>query len=196
LNSVAGIQKEMEQTIVSTYANELLLVGIFYFIKMAKEIQLTQGKVAIVDNDDYERILSYGKWTYHKNGYAIIQKGFKNEFGSWCVKVIRMHRIVLNAQDGQFVDHSNEDKLDNRKTNIRICTQIENKRNVGIRKNNKSGFKGVFFWKDRNKFTSQIWFEKKKIHLGVFINPIDAARAYNDAALKYHGEFANINKID
>ena len=163
---------------------------------MAKEIILTQGKVAIVDTDDYERILSYGKWTYQKNGYAIIQKGFKNEHGNWGVNKIIMHRIILNAQPGQFVDHSNGDKLDNRKTNIRICTGVENRRNVGIRKNNKSGYKGVFFWKDRNKFTSQIWFEKKKIHLGVFIDPIDAARAYNEAAIKFHGEFANLNKID
>lgn len=161
-----------------------------------KEIQLTQGKVALVDDSDYKRVLSFGKWHYHKNGYAIIQKSFKNIHGTWCVNVIRMHRIILNAQDGQFVDHFNGDKLDNRKTNIRICTGIENRRNVGIRKNNKSGYKGVFFWKARNKFTAQIWFENKKIHIGVFKSIIDAARAYNEAAVKYHGEFANLNKID
>jgi hypothetical protein len=69
-------------------------------------------------------------------------------------------------------------------------------RNCKISINNTSGFKGVSFVKKNNTYKSAIKLNKKTIYLGYYIDPIDAARAYNDAALKYHGEFANLNKID
>lgn len=160
-----------------------------------KEIPLTKGYVALVDDDLYEKIISFGKWSFHQNGYAIIQKSYKKPDGKWGVSVLRMHRLVLNANDGEFVDHINGNKLDNRRSNIRICNGAENRRNVGLRKNNISGYKGVYFAKPKGFFTAQITFENKKIHLGCFTCPIEAARAYNEAAKKYHGEFARLNDV-
>jgi hypothetical protein len=191
LNGVAGIQKEMKQTIVSTYANELLLVGIFHFIEMAKEIQLTQGIVTIVDDDDYQYLNQF-KWYLlksHSNYYAIRTKRPEN-------KLIQLHRIVIKAKQGEIVDHINGNKLDNRKCNLRICTKSQNCQNRKISKLNKSGFNGVSWNVNNRKWVAQIAFNNKKMHLGFFNDLTEAAKSFNAAALKYHGEFANLNKID
>ena len=84
----------------------------------------------------------------------------------------------------------------NLKDNLRICTHGENLRNQKLSISNKTGYKGVYFSKERNKWCALIQVYKVKYHLGSFINLIDAARAYNAAAVKYHGEFAKLNKID
>jgi len=106
-----------------------------------------------------------------------------------------MHRLILNAPDGMQVDHVNEIGLDNRKSNLRICNQSENQRNRSKQKNNTSGFKGVHWHVVDKRWMATIKVDKKKIHLGSFRNPIDAAKVYNSAAIKYHGEFANLNEI-
>jgi len=163
---------------------------------MAKEIQLTQGKVAIVDDEDFE-YLNQWKWHCKINGnnfYAV--RSIKYTNGKYDKKIV-MHRFLLNVSNSRLhVDHVNNDSLDNRKINLRICTHDENLRNRKINLNNTSGYKGVYWHKIGKKWTSVIGINKKIIYLGLFINPIDAARAYNAAALKYHGEFANLNKID
>ena len=160
-----------------------------------KTIQLTNGMFTLVDDEDYERLVAMGKWYFSTDLYAINGKSYRKENNKSATVFVRMHRIILNAKPGEFVDHVNGDKLDNRKSNLRICTIAENTRNAGARKNNKSGFKGVHFDKSRGKFTAQITFQSKDIHLGRFLCPKEAARVYNDAALKYHGEFAKLNEI-
>jgi len=170
-------------------------MGFSYFIIMAKEIILTQGKVAIVDDDMFD-YLNQWKWFANlqgKNFYARTNiPNKKGKRGS-----MLMHRLILNILNSKLqVDHLNHFTLDNRICNIRICSQSDNLKNRKISINNSSGYKGVIHIKRNNKFYAKINVNKKSIYLGLFTNPIDAARAYNDAALKYHGEFANINKID
>jgi len=160
-----------------------------------KEIQLTQGKVAIVDDEDFEYLNQF-KWFANLQGKKFYARtnipNKKGKRGS-----MLMHRLILNMLNSKLqVDHLNHYTLDNRKCNIRICTQSDNLKNRMINKNNSTGYKGVVYNKSNKKFIAKIGVNKNIIYIGVFIDPIDAALAYNAAALKYHGEFANINKID
>ena len=151
-----------------------------------KEIQLTQGKVAIVDDDDFERVNQY-KWCYDGQGYAT---------GSVDGKQERMHRFILKAKHGQHIDHISMDGLDNRRRNIRICNNSQNHANTRLRSDNTTGYKGVSFIKRDNIFQAKIEVNGHHMNLGSFTNPIDAAVKYNEAALKYFGEFARLNVVE
>ena len=157
---------------------------------MSKQIQLSQGKVAIVDDGDFEMLSKMGKWNF-RSGYA--GKATKSSDGKY--KYLSMHRLIMDAPKGFVVDHINGDGLDNRKCNLRICTDSENLKNQGKRKANTSGYKGVFWHTRMNKWIAKLYSNKKCIHLGYFGCPIEAAKAYNVGALKHHGAFANINQI-
>jgi len=162
---------------------------------MPKEIQLTQGKVAIVDDEDFEYLNQF-RWCANqkKNNRFYAYRGKKIN-GKYTM--IYLHRFILKIIDKKiFVDHANMDTLDNRKINLRICSHSQNQMNKQIQKNNSSSFKGVHFDKRCNKFFAVITLNRKRIWCGYYIDPIDAAKAYNEAALKYHGEFAKLNKID
>lgn len=110
-----------------------------------------------------------------------------------------VHRIVWCMFHGRWptaqLDHINGIRNDNRIENLRECTNTENNRAVGIKKNNTSGYKGVTFNKASGKFYAYIRVDYKRIHLGVWESPTDAAKAYNEAALKYFGEFATLNRL-
>ena len=157
-----------------------------------KQIPLTKGQFAIVDDEDYERLMAMGKWKVSKLGYAEKCKWI-NEGGKKRCIMLRMHRIVMNCPDDKFVDHKFGNTLDNRKSHLRICTKQQNNMNCAARKNNTSGFKGVEV--TGNKWKASIRFNRKRIALGVFLSALDAARAYNAAAINYFGEFANLNEI-
>jgi hypothetical protein len=169
-------------------------VGFFYFTKMAKEIQLTQGKVAIVDDEDFEYLNQFKWHTLKLAGKFYV--GRKLTVSKCKRNQIFMHRFIMKPDKGMVIDHLDGNPLNNQKNNLRICTHSENMRNCKISINNTSGFKGVSFVKKNNTYKSAIKLNKKTIYLGYYIDPIDAARAYNEAAVKYHGEFANLNKID
>ena len=149
-----------------------------------KTINLTRGMVAIVDDQDYEW-LSQFKWYYCPVGYAARRQNGKH---------IYMHRLIAGAKPGEYVDHINRNKLDNRRSNLRICTRQQNQHNQGPRRGT-SRYKGVSYRKDTGKYSAQIHFNGKKISLGSFATEDEAALAYNEAARKYHGEFAYQNKI-
>lgn len=152
---------------------------------MAKEIQLTQGKVAIIDDDDFEKISKF-KWHY-EHGYAMgtIDKR----------KRAYMHRFITDCPIGKVVDHVNGDTLDNRKSNLRICSQRQNA--VNINKNRgTSKFKGVTLRVDKKKWQASITVNYKSIYLGSFDTEIEAAQAYNNAALEFFGKYASLNTID
>jgi hypothetical protein len=160
---------------------------------MAKEIILTQGKVALVDDEDYDYFNQF-KWHIYKqnrNNYYARTVIYLNKKR---IPVV-MHRLLVKC-DGYIIDHISGDGLDNRKCNIRVCTRSENPINRRVNINNLSGYKGVSWFKPEQKWRAQIQYKKVVYHLGCFEKRIDAARAYNEAALKYHGEFANLNKID
>lgn len=151
-----------------------------------KKIPLTQGKFALVNDEDYEELSKY-KWGF-THGYA------KRSGPRPKQEKIYMHRVVIGAKHGQMVDHINGDKTDNRKNNLRFSTKSTNGMNRGKNKNNTSGFKGVFLAKGRGKkcWYARIWKNRMCYFLGYYYSPEEASMSYENAAKKYHGEFASI----
>lgn len=143
------------------------------------------GQVAIIDDDDAERVQRHA-WTVAGAGYAITTL-YRPK------RTISLHRFILNNPAGE-VDHRNRNKLDCRKENLRITNRSGNNQNTGKHgKNTTSQYKGVCWHKASNKWAAGIRVNRKRIHLGIFINETDAAHAYDAAARLYHGEFAVTN---
>lgn len=153
-----------------------------------KKIPLTQHKYALVDDEDYE-LLNRFKWHY-ANGYAR-----RNWWYGGKSHMVRMHHFVLPLRDGLMCDHINGNGIDNRKCNLRLVTKSQNMMNRGKQKNNTSGYMGVSLHRTTKKYRAFIKKDRKQIHLGLFETLREAAYAYNEAAKKYHGEFALLNKI-
>jgi len=155
---------------------------------MAKEIPLTRGYIAVVDDDDFES-LSKHRW-YFQAGYA--KRGKKVE-GRVNAKVVPMHREILGMLPGdeRVVDHIDGDGLNNRRSNLRICTVHENNRNRRLPRINKCGYKGVRKSSNGKWWYAQIGAFGKVIHLGQFNTPEEAHQAYCRAADELHGQFAN-----
>lgn len=159
---------------------------------LSKEILLTQGKIAIVDASDYDFLMQW-KWKFVSHGYACRNHHVGIVNGKRIQKRIYMHRLILNVPIGQYTDHINGDMLDNRRCNLRICTNQQNAANskkYSIITSSK--YKGVAWDEVNTKWRAQIYV-KKSIYLGRFSSEIEAAKAYNDAAIKYHDEFARLN---
>jgi hypothetical protein len=155
-----------------------------------KEIPLTKGKFAIVDDEDFERLCNY-KWVI-SDGYAVTS--FRNENGEY-KQNLRMHRMILDVQEGKVIDHINGDRIDNRKENLRIATQKQNSWNSKKKDSEKatSKYKGVSV--SSGKFIVKIKHDGKKEHVGTFNDEIAAANAYNYYAVKYFGEYARLNSV-
>lgn len=114
-------------------------------------------------------------------------------------KSFGVHQLVWLYHHGSMpgqIDHNDKNPSNNRIENLRAATQSENQQNIDLKSNNKSGYKGVYFHKATSKYASQLRKNGKCIHLGLFLCPKEAALAYNEAAVKYFGEFARLNKID
>lgn len=147
-------------------------------------LKTNKGDEIIIDAEDYP-LLSCFNWRCDSNGYPV-SSSFTGV--QTCIS-----RIILISGDGPMVDHINGNVLDNRKENLRACTHTQNMWNRKTQKNNKLGVKGVYFCHHRLKYVARIVVNKKKINLGRFDKLEDAAQAYKDAALLYHGEFARIS---
>ncbi len=105
-----------------------------------------------------------------------------------------MHRVIMQARPGKFIDHINHNGLDNRIANLRHASRTENNWNARKRKGKYSSkYKGVCWFKVKKKWQARIQVNGKGIFLGIFTNEMDAARAYDKAARKYYGEFAYLN---
>ncbi len=152
-----------------------------------KRIKLTWGKYAIVDADDYDRLRSYN-WCALEGSQTFYAKTFHLSGA-----ILSMHRLILNAPKGLFVDHIDHNGLNNRKSNLRLCTNQQNLRNKLPKPGCSSKYKGVSWSKARNKFRAKIVHNGKAIHLGYFDSEIDAARAYDKKAHEVFGEFAYLN---
>lgn len=155
------------------------------------EIKLTQGKVALVDDDDFEW-LNQWKWYLGKGNYAT--RDITNPLTKKREKVY-MHRLLTKTPKKLYTDHINGDSLDNRKENLRIVTHHQNMKNMKMHKDNTSGYKGVSWHKKANKWESQIMISGKKKHLGLYKQAKIAALAYNIASIGYNGKFAHLNDL-
>jgi hypothetical protein len=156
-----------------------------------KEIELTQGKVALVDDEDYE-YLSQWNWYASKAKYTFYaRRNLTSEDGKRSTK--RMQRDilehVLGGLGGHVVDHINGDGLDNQRSNLRVASHRENMFNS--RRRLSSIYKGITY--TRGYWCAQIHVGGKRIHCGYYSTPEEAASAYDDAAKKYFGEFARVN---
>lgn len=154
-------------------------------------VPLTQGKHAIIDCADAEKILPF-RWHFAK-GYAKRYRLAHEMPGS---QKIRMHREILVTEPGREVDHINRDGLDNRRCNLREASRSQNITNRALLSRNTSGFRGVSWFKPHGLWRARIKVNGSEKDLGYFKDINDAARAYDDAARKYHGDFANLNFPD
>lgn len=158
---------------------------------MFKKIQLNgnagKDKFILVDEEDFIKISEYNNH-YHHTGYAVTTRRINGKN-----KQIRIHRLILNANENDYVDHINHDKLDNRRCNLRICTNSQNQANRLKKRNASSIYKGVR--KIPESYQAFIKFKGKAFHLGTFNNEIKAAEAYNNKAKELFGEFALLNII-
>lgn len=152
------------------------------------QIKLNNGMFALVDREDFEFLNSW-KWTYTL-GYA----KRVSYVPKYKYTTISMHRQILNAPKGAEVDHINGNKLDNRRSNLRICTHSENQRNKIKRKDSLSKYKGVTFIPKRDKWQATIY-AGRHIWLGYYNTEKEAAKVHDQAAVKYHKNFAKINSI-
>lgn len=147
-------------------------------------ITLPSGHEVLIDDSDYELIKPY-KW-HIISGYAQAETG-NREKGTR--KTIRMHRLIMGFPDS-LIDHKNQNKLDNRRENLRPCNRSTNGMNRGAQVNSKSGVKGVCWEKRKGHWRVTITKNKKQKHVGSFHDIEQAKLAYQKAALELHGEFA------
>jgi hypothetical protein len=147
-----------------------------------------------VDEDDLWRLLdepwgiqrSVGKY----KTYAYVRKTVQT---NGAVKVRLLHREIMNAKAGELVDHINGDTLDNRKSNLRICTHSENMCNRATNGSSKTGLKGVYWCKDKAMYRAHVRLNGKKHHAGYAHTAAEAGRLYDAKARQLHGEFARSN---
>jgi hypothetical protein len=158
-----------------------------------KEIRLTQEKVALVDDEDYDW-LNQWKWSaheIHRTWYAM------RASLSWepTKHMVSMHREILKAERGVEVDHWDGDGLNNQRDNLRICSRAENAANARKQRNASSKYKGVCVTEGKY-ITAYAYKDNKSYYLGRFKTEEEAAMAYNETAIKFHGEFARLNNIE
>jgi len=151
-----------------------------------KEIKLTQGRVAKIDDEDYP-LVSQFKWYYHSTGYAFTGDGQGGK--------LRMHYAIMARLPKYQVDHINGDRLDNRRQNLRHVKAQYNCWNKGLPANNTSGYKGVSWDKKTSRWRARIKIDYIQYNLGGFDNAVDGARAYNEAALKHYGKYTRLNVL-
>jgi hypothetical protein len=152
------------------------------------EIFTKKGELILIDDEMLEP-LGASAWFTDKDGYA--RTNLTTPRGRKCVK---MHRFIMGLQNGApgQVDHIDGNRLNNRRTNLRLCTQSQNNCNRGPAPSNTSGYKGVGWNKRRRKWVAKIKINRKVHFLGHFTNPECAYEAYKVAAVKFHGDFAKV----
>lgn len=180
-------------------------LGDFYFMK---QIPLTQGQFALVDDEDFDLISKF-KWHITKNKNARTMYAETNKKG---VKHTKMHRLIMGCVkgDGKMIDHKDGNGLNNQRSNLRFCTHSENMRNIKSARGSSSKYLGVCFFIHSTihntstgpkmysypRWKSRIVIDGKAVHVGTFKTENEAAIAYNKAAEKHYGEFARLNVIE
>lgn len=158
-----------------------------------KQIPLTKGMMTLVDDQDYDYLMGWS-WYAAKGGkYAARDT---RSFDRTCGEIVYMHDVVA-ARQGLFgrVDHRNRNTLDNQRKNLRLASCSENGANRGPQENNTSGYKGVTWDAERQKWKAQLKKNGRHVLQKRFDCLVDAAIAYNQAALQHFGEFAVLNPV-
>jgi hypothetical protein len=157
-----------------------------------KEIRLTKGFVAVVDDADYEELTKFSWYAKETKWGTYAERSFPRKPGVRRTN-ITMHRQLLGLKsgDGKYADHVDGNTLDNRRSNLRVCTNAQNAANVGPRKGKR--FKGVDWYEPSCKWRAYIRVNYKRSYLGLYDTPEEAAKAYDSAALAAWGEFAQLN---
>ena len=171
-------------------------------------IESKHGTLTVLyDAEDHDKVSAH-RWCVRKvsTGAFYVTTHVPHPDGGWYCSPnghkqrrqagLQIHRLIMDAPKGMCVDHINGNPLDNRKSNLRICTNAENQRNRGANKNNKSGYKGVYWTKPNKRWLSQIRHNGKQVYIGHYKNKEEAARAYDKKAKELHGEFAYLNFPD
>jgi hypothetical protein len=155
---------------------------------VSKQIPLTQGKFATADDEDYDDVNKYKWFAQHIGEQWYASSAPKHNAH------ILLHRYLMKVTEFKIkVDHIDGNGLNCQRSNMRLCTQSQNMRNRGANKNNKSGFKGVSFDKRSSKWVAGIKLNRKRISIGFYAAPEEAARAYDEKAKELFGEFAHLN---
>ena len=157
-----------------------------------KEIPLSQGLVALVDDDMFEELNQYKWHAYkHRNTYYAIRN---LEIYSGLRTTVKMHRQVMRALTGEIIDHRNGKGLDNQRDNLRVASSSQNSANKRmLEKGRKSKYKGVSWHKQHGKWYAGICHNYKQIFLGLHDDEVEAAKAYDRKAIELFGEFAKLN---
>ncbi len=158
-----------------------------------KTIQLTRGKVALIDDEDYEAFSAF-TWHASTTGWTFYaRRNIETASSPQRQRTVRMHRELVGAPRGVVVDHIDGNGLNNQRANLRVASHRQNLNNRGKNANNTSGYKGVSINKKTGLWVAQITEESRRVNLGYFKDPASAARAYDAAARLHHGEFARLN---
>lgn len=159
---------------------------------MAREIQLTRGYIATVDDADFESVSRF-KWHAAPKGKTVYAaRRLSTREGK---RITYLHIVIMRPPKGFRVDHIDGNGLNCRRANLRVCSHAENLQNRPKSRNNTAGYKGVCWNKAARKWQAQILANGKKTYLGLHLTPEEAAIAYNEAAIQYHGSFARLNEI-
>jgi len=165
---------------------------VVFFYGYMKRIQLGGHRAgsqikgyALVDDRDFKTLNQFNWFTDGRYARRRVAPGVQEY----------MHHAICKVVEGENVDHINGNKLDNRRSNLRICTVSQNGANRDKQKNNSSGFKGVFWNKRDNKWLAQIRVQRKQIYLGQYVDKELAAHAYNSAVQQYYGKYGRTNQI-
>ena len=159
-----------------------------YIITGQKRSDAKKQWKVMVDDEDYDYLKQFD-WHVSKD------KCVSSAMGSHKNKRMLIHRLLMKAPDDMEVDHIDGNRLNNQRSNLRLATSSQNKCNRGARKDNRSGFKGVSWHKKNKNWNVRIKADNKYLLIGIFQDKFEAAKAYNEAATKYHGEFAYINTV-
>jgi len=143
------------------------------------KVPLTNGGYALIDADDYPKV-KHLSWNAASNGY-IRHANFKK-------KSDYLHKMVMGASEEDYVDHINHDLKDNRKENLRICTQSQNSMNR-IETHGNTGIRGVHYVKSNGKYQASIMVAGRPMYLGQYLTIDEAAEVRKQAEIKYHGRF-------
>jgi hypothetical protein len=151
------------------------------------ELILPSGHVALVDDGDLAAVLAAGRWRVDPQGQRLYARRNLS-----ATRQQKLHRFIT-GEPPHDIDHINGNGLDNRRANLRPCDDSLNLANSRMSKTNTSGFKGVSWNKQAKRWMAYIRWDYRRIHLGYFDTPEDAARAYDAAAIAAWGEYARPN---